>query len=158
MTEKTRPAGASPRGKWIFGLAAAIIALSIFLIQRFYEPMPPGNWAVHDDPQALFEQARTQNRRVLAFFAARPRGVDDSWMVSNTLMKNKDNIDQANVIRLYVPVKNLASSPVAAKYQITQLPTCVLFSPNGFEIRRGQGRIGQMPFDKELLQGETKKP
>ncbi|MCE5276724.1 MAG: hypothetical protein ABFD92_06595 [Planctomycetaceae bacterium] len=156
MTEHKKHSGPSKRGKWIFALAAIAIAVFIVLHQRRSPPMPPGDWIVETNPAAVLPKAKEQNRKVLMFFASKPwlQGSNEEFMINVTLTKNRQNIAKANVICVYVPVGNLQDSPVAKEFRITQLPTSLLLSPNGIEIRRGEGRIGQSDFNKIVLDGQ----
>ena len=107
-------------------------------------------------PEKL-QQAKQEDRRVLAFFVAHPPGQTTRQMVRTTLAKrkNRDAITEGNYIRVRQQLDESLDSELAQRYQITRLPTMLILAPDGTELNRREGFVGEVEFRTAFLTGDV---
>lgn len=140
------------RVKLIFLAVAVAAALVVYLVLQRDPPL------LRDWPGNLDEalrQAAKENRRVLAFFVSSPLSEDAKWIASTTLKKghNRRAIADGKFVRVKVRLKTSLDSKTARAYRIRRLPTMLILSPDGTELNRREGRIGEVPFREGFLDG-----
>jgi hypothetical protein len=139
---------------YIFVILFLVACGLVYLNQR-QPPVLNRDW-----PQGLaekLEQARTENRPVLVFFMAHPPGEITRRMLDTTLRKrkNRDAITEGNFIRVRHELDESLDSELAIRYRIKRLPTMLTLAPNGSELNRREGFIGEVEFRSEFVSGEV---
>ena len=152
MTEKDRPVrtgrkAIDHRAKLAFLAVAAVAAVCIYLLQR--EGPELKGWATGLD-EAL-KQAKAENRRVLVFFSASSKSTTARRLIQTTLRKNVQIIARERVVKVNVSLDTELKSDLAVCYKISSLPTFVLLSPEGKELNRREGFVGEVSFHKGFL-------
>lgn len=133
--------------KWVFLGVVLIAVIAIYFNQR---TGPDFDWPANLR-DALAEAERT-DRRVVAFFMNQPPGALARWNIQNTLRKssNRQALDESDAIRVQVRLDSL-EAPLAREYRIEDLPTMLLLSPEGEELNRRTGKIGEVDFRDGFL-------
>ena len=150
MTEKDRPVrtgrkAVDRRAKLAFLVVAAVAAVCIYLLQR--EGPKLKGWAT--DLDVALKQAKAENRRSLVFFTASPKSTTARRLIQTTLRKNVQMIAREQVVKVNVDTD--LNTNLAVRYKISSLPTFVLLSPEGKELNRRKGFVGEVPFHKGFL-------
>lgn len=106
------------------------------------------------DLDAALSEAKQNNRKTVAMFVNDPPGVDAQWMRDNVIIKpiNKQALSQGGFVPVVVTLADGTDNAIAKKYEITQLPTLIVFRSDGTERNREVGRVGEVPFTQNLLQ------
>lgn len=137
---------ADRRTKIVFLVVLAVAAALVYvLLQR---RTPGFNWP--EDLDKALEQARTQQRNVLVFFTSSPKSLTARQLIQTTLRKNVRTIAQQRVVKVNVSLDTV-NCDLAARYKISSLPTFVLLSPEGKELNRREGFVGEVDFHKGFL-------
>jgi len=152
MTEKDKPVrtgrkAVDRRAKLAFLAVAVVAAVCIYLLQR--EGPELKGWAT--DLDEALKQAKAENRRVLVFFTASPKSATARRLIRTTLAKNAQMIARERVVKVNVSLDRELNSDLAVRYKISSLPTFVLLSPEGKELNRREGFVGEVPFHKGFL-------
>lgn len=137
--------------KYIFLGIVLIAAAAIYLRQRSGPPALEENWPRTLD--AALAQAEQTDRRVLVFFTSEPPSETTRRLVDTTLARpeNRRAIQEGNFIRARAILDVSLDSPAAKKYRIRRLPTMMVLSPEGKELNRREGFIGEVPFRSGFL-------
>ncbi len=145
---------ADHRTKIIFLVVMVVAAVLVYvLLQR---RTPGFNWP--EDLDKALEQGRTQQRNVLVFFTSSPKSATARRLIQTTLRKNVRSIAQQQVVKVNVSLDTV-NCDLAARYKISSLPTFVLLSPEGKELNRREGFVGEGDFHKGFLDcGKVIKP
>jgi len=130
-------------------LAAVIVAGAVVYLHQRAGPALP-DWGT-DLPAAL-QQAQTENRPVLVFFLTSPPSTTARDMADKTLQRpqNRQAIEKGKFIRVKVTVGSM-DSDVARKYALKALPTMMVLGPQGKELNRREGFIGELDFRNGFL-------
>lgn len=137
---------ADRRTKIVFLVVLAVAAALVYvLLQR---RTPGFNWP--EDLDKALEQARARQRNVLVFFTLSPKSATARRLIQTTLRKNVRTIAQQRVIKVNVSLDTV-NCDLAARYKISSLPTFVLLSPEGKELNRREGFVGEVDFHKGFL-------
>jgi hypothetical protein len=157
MTDKADPhepvrvtAGVSRRAKLIFLAVVAVPALVIYvLLQR--DPQILAGWS--EDLDAVCRRAAAESRKVVVIFHASPPGSTTRQLATTTLAKghNIKAIEEGRFLRARVRLDTALQSATARKYKISRLPTVLLLGPDGAELNRREGMIGEVPFRQDFL-------
>lgn len=136
---------ADRRTKIVFLVVLAVAAALVYvLLQR---RTPGFNWP--EDLDKALEQARTRPN-VLVFFTSSPKSLTARQLIQTTLRKNVRTIAQQRVVKVNVSLDTV-NCDLAARYKISSLPTFVLLSPEGKELNRREGFVGEVDFHKGFL-------
>ena len=110
-----------------------------------------------DLPGALRE-ANVRRQRVLLLFVHDPLSENERWVAANTLSKNDGRIREGGFLRVKVTVPADLDSNVARAYGVRDpnTPALLMLGPDGRELRRLSGRIGEMPLAEFLLDPNRK--
>ncbi len=132
-----------------FAVAALGIGAWIYFgVQRDSVTLP-AEW--RSDMEPALTEARRQQRPVILLIDAPTGSQAVRQMAKITLSRehNRQAIKQGR----YIPVTVTWSGEIAERFNVesTKLPTTILLDPNGVEIRRRVGYIGETPFRKEFL-------
>lgn len=148
-TPAAGPSKGDRKVKLIF-LAVAIVAAGIIYWMQKGAPEITGNWP-SDLPKVL-EQAKKENRKVMALFTESTPGEDEREMAKGTLSKaaNRQALEEGKFLCARVNVPSL-SSDEARKYAIQKLPTWIVMDSDGHELNRRVGVIGEMEFRNGFL-------
>ncbi len=137
---------ANRRTKIAFLVVLAVAAALVYvLVQR---NTPGFNWP--EDLDKALEQARARQRNVLVFFTSSPKSAIARRLIQTTLHKNAGAMAKERVIKVNVSLDTV-NSDLAARYKISSLPTFVLLSPEGKELNRREGFVGETDFHKGFL-------
>lgn len=138
---------ADRRTKIAFLVVMVVAAAFVYvLLQR---RTPGFNWP--EDLDKALEQARTRQRNVLVFFTGSPKSDIAKQLIRKTLRKNAPMIAKQRVVKVNVSLDRELKSDLAARYKISSLPTFVLLSPEGKELNRREGFVGEGDFHKGFL-------
>ncbi len=149
MTQSTKHRQSSQAGKsdrWVkIGFLVVAVAVGIWIYMYLQNDTLLKGWP--EDLSAALADAKQTNRRVLVFFIGNPPNTDAVWMAGNTLDKsqNKTAIEQGRFARVKVVVNSL-DSDLARRYKLTRLPTMMILAPDGSELNRREGKVGEVPF------------
>jgi hypothetical protein len=96
-------------------------------------------------------EAKEQKRPVILLIDA-PTGSQAVRQMANITLSRKHN-RQALKEGRYIAVTVPWTDRIAEQFNVqsTQLPTTILLDPNGQELRRRVGFIGEVPFRKQFL-------
>lgn len=147
QTAAAKPRSADRRIKIVF-LAVVIAAAGVVyvVLQRRTVGFDwPGNL------DKALKQARAQKRRVLVFFTASPKSATARRIIQTTLDKNAGAMGKARVIKVNISLDTELKSSPAVRYKISSLPTFVLLSPDGKELNRREGFVGEVDFRNGFL-------
>jgi hypothetical protein len=146
------PSTSAPRrrSKYIFAILL-VVACGLVYLNQLREPGLSKDW-----PQGLKErlqQAKREDRRVLAFFVAYPPGEQTRRMIRTTLRKQKNHeaIRDGKFLRVREQLDPGLTSELATEYHISVLPTMLLLDSDGTELNRREGFIGEVDFRTEFL-------
>jgi len=139
--------------KVAFLIVAVVVGIAIYFSVQSGDKILSG-WP--KDLDSRLADANQAGQRVLAFFVSNPANDDTVFVATKTLTKtkNKQAIEAGRFARVKVVINDL-KDPTAQKYKITQLPTLLILHPDGHEIARAEGRIGEVPF-MEFIQSAGK--
>jgi len=155
--EQVRPRG-TRRGKLIFlGVALAGAVVVFFFIQR--RPLPLPDWG--SDLQAALDRAATENRRLLVFFMDSPPSSTAHRLAKVPLGKkaNRQALEKGNFLLVKVTMDRIAREKWAKRFHISRLPTLLILGPDGAELNRRQGYVGEVAFRSDFLTcKEVQKP
>jgi thioredoxin-related protein len=100
-----------------------------------------------EDLSAALADAKQTDRRVLMVFVSNPPNADAVRNADFALGKpqNKAAIQEGKFARVKVVVNSL-DSDLARQYKLTHLPTMMILDPNGKELNRREGVVGEVPF------------
>ena len=126
----------------------AVLAVAAVLVYVLLQRRTPGfNWP--KNLNKAVEQGRARQHKVLVFFTASPKSATAKRLIQTTLAKNAGMIAKEQLITVNVSV--VLNSDPAARYKISSLPTFVLLSPEGKELNRREGFVGEVSFHKGFL-------
>jgi hypothetical protein len=149
MTQSAKYRQSSQAGRsdrWVkigFLIVAVVIGTVIYLYLQ-NDTILKG-WP--EDLSAALADAKQTNRRVLVFFIGNPPNTEAIWMAGNTLAKpqNQRAIQEGRFARVKVVVDSLDSN-LARRYKLTRLPTMMILAPDGKELNRREGKVGEVDF------------
>jgi thioredoxin-related protein len=131
----------------------AVVALGIgswiyFGVQRDQVSLPE-EWRSDLDP--AMAEAKEQKRPVILLIDA-PTGSQAVRQMAKITLHQKHNREALKKGR-YVAVTVPWTEKLGEQFNVqsTQLPTTIILDPNGTELRRRVGYIGEVPFRKEFL-------
>jgi len=136
-----------PRAKLVFLAVLVAVVGFIWYIQR--NPSPPADWGTNLDD--AIEQAGRENRQVLVWFT----GIRNSQQWKDMrgrvrIPQTKNIIKKKNFVCVNVEVGTSMDSDLARKYGITKLPTFLILDPQGKEVKRTEGPIGEQALREWL--------
>lgn len=128
-----------------FLVVAAVLVLVVYWWQR-KPPLLPGEWLT-DMPKAM-DQARRENRGVLAFFTNSAWGETETFIATHCFGKSANTKALQRTNYIMVKVSPSLDSDLARQYKVTQLPTLLILDPNGKERNRRELKadIGESEF------------
>jgi len=138
------------RAKLAFVAIALVVAGAVYWwVQR--NPRILTGWS--EDLDAALKQAAAENRKAALIFHANPPGATTRWLAKNTLAKsdNRKALDRGEFLRIRVKLNTALNSPTATRFKIRKLPTMLLLGPDGKELNRREGKIGEVEFRQEFL-------
>lgn len=162
MTEQTQQPDEQPdekpahrlsiKAKLFFTLAA--IGVIVFIIKSQGSLKAPNGWVNNDLPKAA-ELARTEGRNLLVLFVESPPSDLDRRLRNTTLAKsdNLKAVQDHNLVAVMVRVGRKNRKEVFEVYNLTRdaLPAMILFDPEGNELGRNEGFIGEVAFRATFL-------
>ena len=149
MTQSA-PHRQSPRtgksDRWVkigFVMVAAVVGIWIYI--NFQTETFMKGWP--EDLNGALADANQTNRRVLAVFISNPPNAEAVENAEYAFDKplNKAAIEKGKFARVKVTVNNL-DGDIARQYQLTHLPTMMILAPDGKELNRREGVVGEVPF------------
>jgi len=148
---QSTPARRPARDRWIkLGFVLVAGAIVIYLVRSHRGPLLEG-WG--KDLDKALEQGRKENRRIVVFFMSRPPGDTDRWLKEKILGKagNRKALEDGKFIRVQAQVDTDLKSELAARYKLRELPTFMVLDPQGKELNRREGKIGELDFRNGFL-------
>jgi hypothetical protein len=147
---RSKKAGRSDRWVKIGFLVVAVVgaALTYGLFQTKESFLP--KWLTN--LSAALADAKQTDRRVLVIFIGNPPNTEAVWMANNTLAKpqNQRAIQEGRFASVKVVVDSL-DSDLARRYKLTRLPTMMILAPDGKELNRREGKVGEVDFSHGFL-------
>ena len=142
----------SPKAKSVFAVLLVLIVGFIIMRQRFL-PEPKG-WINNDLPKAQ-ELARNEGRNLLILFVESPPSDRDRKLRRGTLGKG-DNIRAVrdyNLVAVMVRVDRKNRQELMETYKLSRdaLPALLILDPEGNELARDEGGIGETAFRDTFL-------
>ena len=149
MTQSAKHRQSSQAGRsdrWVkigFLIVAVVIGTVIYLYLQ-NDTLLKG-WP--EDLIAALADAKQTNRRVLVFFIGNPPNADAIQNANFALSKpqNQLAIQKGKFARVKVTLNSL-DSDLARRYKLTRLPTMMILAPDGKELNRREGVVGEVPF------------
>ena len=128
-------------------MAVFIIVAVVLAVRQWIGPTPQG--FTSDLPAAL-SQAAAEGRRVVVLIDDRPPSEDGKRIVTFTMVKpaNSAAMRKLNVLGVRTTPDNQALKPYGP---IKKTPTTLLLRPDGKEINRREGYIGETDFRAGFL-------
>ena len=145
----TRP-GKNKKIALAFLLVAIIGAGVIYCSHR--ELRPPLGW-IDDDLGEAMRLARQRSANVVVLFVAKPPSEAGRSLRDGTLSKgaNTQALKDGNFVAVMVRVPPSRRSEIAGEFGVTAFPTTLILSPEGEELNRREGKIGQTDFRNRFL-------
>ena len=152
---KTTPARPkAPRGrrdmiiKLGFLAVAIVVAVIIYFVQR-QGPSLPSGWS--DNLDTTLKRAKSTQRRVVVCFVERPPNPDTKKLIEITFSKegNRTALKEGKFLPAMVDWK--PEYKLLFKVKREDLPVTLILSPEGKELNRRTGYIGEVPFRQEFL-------
>jgi len=139
------------RDRWVkigFLVVLIIVAAAIW----YWHRQPPTMKGWGRDLDAALRQAVAERRQLLVFFISSPPSDTARRMVRTTLAvpENRKRLNEGPFVKVKVEVDSLKSQ-LAGKYTLRKLPTMLLLSPDGVELNRREGFIGEVDFRNGFL-------
>jgi thioredoxin-related protein len=133
-----------------FAVLAVVIVAVVYCSHRTLSP--PKGWIDNKLDEAV-QQARDENRNLLVLFVSEPPSAMDRKLRDGTLSKkaNIDAVREGNFVAVMVRVSRDGREGLFEEYDIKALPTTVIVSPDGHEIARREGFIGETNFRNLFL-------
>lgn len=150
----TRP-GKNKKVALAFLLVAIIGAGVIYCSHRELRP-PPG---FGDDLAEAMRLAKERNANVVVLFVAKPPSETCRRLRNTTLSKeaNTKALTNGNFVAVMVRVPASRRSEIASEFDVTEFPTTLILTPEGEELNRQVGMIGEAPFrDVFLVEGRRR--
>lgn len=140
------------KAKIIFTLLA--IGVIFFIIKGNRTLDPPKGWINNDLAEAR-ELARTEGRNMLVLFVQSPPSDRDRALRNGTLAKgeNLQAVREYNLVAVMLRVGSKDRTDVFEVYDLSRdaLPAMVIFDPDGNELGRHEGSIGELDFRDTFL-------
>jgi hypothetical protein len=154
-TEKQR--GPRKSVKILFLVIAVAIAGAIVMRQK-YLPVPKGGW-IDNDLEEAFNIAQRENRDLLILFVNNPPSQRDRDLRNTTLskIKNIEAIAEHQLVPVMVRLTPSRRQTLMNDYALTTLPTMLVLNPQGDELARAEGHVGEVAFAESFL-GEAYLP
>ena len=142
--------GADRRVKLAFLAVTIAIAVIVYFYHRQGKALLK-SWPT--DLAAALQRAKTQDQGLLVLFMASPPGQMTTRLARTTLRKphNVKAITDGRFVRVKVALPTSLDSETARRYCIRELPTMLVLDPNGAELNRREGMIGEVPFRNGFL-------
>jgi len=137
-------AGRSDRWVKIGFLVVAVVIGTVIYLYLQNDTLLKG-WP--EDLSAALADAKQTNRRVLVVFVSNPPNADAVENAKYALGKpqNQQAIQDGKFARVKVTVNSL-DSDLARRYNLNRLPTMMILAPDGSELNRREGIVGEVPF------------
>jgi hypothetical protein len=137
-------AGRSDRWVKIGFLVVAVVIGTVIYLYLQNDTLLKG-WP--EDLSAALADAKQTNRRVLVVFVGNPPNADAVRNADFALGKpqNQQAIQDGKFARVKVTVNSL-DSDLARRYNLNRLPTMMILAPDGSELNRREGVVGEVPF------------
>jgi len=152
MTDSRAPVPKSPHKKvGLIFLAIAIIAVvTIQYLQRSLAA--PSGWIDNDLPEAM-RQAKQRSANIVVLFVAKPPTEIDRWITTKTLSEeaNMKALEDGNFVAVMVRVSGNQRAQYAEEFSVHTFPTTLILSPDGEELNRKEGKIGETDFRDVFL-------
>ncbi|MBT3278964.1 MAG: hypothetical protein HN909_06045 [Phycisphaerales bacterium] len=153
MSEPTERKPLSPKAKLAF--VAIFLVAGFFIYQSQNKNFSLKGWTKITDGSdlpAVFAQAKSEGRKIAAFFLNSPPS-ETARTVARRIWKaqNQKALKRGNFIPVLVYLRGTSDS-LAKRYDIKNLPTFVVFLPDGTERNREVGSLGEVPFRANFLQ------
>jgi len=141
------------RAKALFLAGILVVMGVVYFVTKPGKTLLGRRWG-QDLAQAV-RQAAAERRRVVALFTADPMSAEAQRLITNTINKypNPKNLEEGRFVCVHVGVSSDPKDPTRQQYKILTLPTVLLLDPNGVEINRREGMVGQIPFSQGFLDG-----
>ncbi|MBN1942417.1 MAG: hypothetical protein JW849_03895 [Phycisphaerae bacterium] len=156
-SEESKTPKSPSRDRWIkigFVLVLAAAGIAVYCFQR--RDLHIEGWG--DNLAAALNQARTENRMVVVFFASSPPSDTALTIARRRIPKpdNKEALKAGNFIPVVASLKDALDSDLAKQYKLKTLPTLMVLRPNGTERNRHEGMIGEVDFRQNFLERPSK--
>jgi hypothetical protein len=134
--------------KWAF---VGLIVLAVVAVVLMQQKKTLGIKGWSNDLSQTLATARTDNRRVVAFFVRQPSSHTAKTIARHAIQPaNVEAIDKGRFLPVVVTTE--PGSEPATTYGIEAFPTLLVLSPQGEEMLRREGLIGEVPFRQEFLE------
>ena len=162
MTDVTEPPAATPpppagKNRWVIaGFIAVGIGLLAFNHLRGRSVDPPDNWG--EDLTAALATGKAEGRQIVVLFVYEPPSQTTRNLIRYTIEKpdNRKAVKDGKFVPVMVRVNGPDEAELKERYQLKEIPTLILLSPDGSEIcrREGQETKPEVPFRTDFLAGQ----
>jgi len=129
-------------------LALILAMVGVYLYQR--RGLTIRGWG--EDLPAALSQAKAENRPLVVMFVNKMQTPTARTLRGHIAKPgNQKALKEGRYITVIVPLDNSLDSDLALKYKVKILPTLLLLGPDGVELNRATGNIGEVPFRATFL-------
>lgn len=131
-------------------LLVAIIGAGVIYCSHRDLPPPPG---FGDNLAEAMRLAKQRNANVVVVFVAKPPSETCRWLRNTTLCEeaNTQALKDGNFVAVMIRVPPSRRSEIASEFDVTEFPTTLILSPEGEELNRRVGKIGETDFRDSFL-------
>jgi len=131
-------------------LLVAIIGAGVLYCSHTELRPPPG---FGDDLAEAMRLAKERNTNVVVLFVAKPPSETCRWLRNTTLCQeaNTQALKDGDFVAVMVRVPSSRRSEIADEFDVTEFPTTLILSPEGEELSRREGKIGETDFRNRFL-------
>ncbi len=137
------------RVKVVFVVVFIVAAAVIFQWQRRGASLTDA-WT--SDLEAALTKGREENRLVALFIMAEAQNEATSRMIRKSLNHKivRDQLGRTKPLTVAVVIESDLKGDLAGKYKVEELPTLIVFSPDGKILHRKRGYVGPAEVSRLL--------
>ena len=122
----------------IAGFIVVAIGLAVFSVYKRRSIAPPKGWGV--DFTAALAQGKEEGRKIVVLFVSHPSDLTRN-LIQYTISKpgNREALKKGNFVPVMVRLNGPDKDELIATYGLKNMPTLILLTPDGKEIRRLEG-------------------
>ena len=137
----------------IAGFLAVAVGLVAFNVVKGRSVPAPRNWG--EDLKAALDLGKAEGRQIVVLFVRHPASQMARDLIRYTIAKpdNRNAITEGNFVPVMVRLRGDSKNELMSEYKLKNMPTLILLSPDGEEIRRleGQATKPEVPFRQDFL-------
>lgn len=136
------------RIKWAF-VGLIVVAVVVVVMMQQSKTLGIKGWS--GDLSQTLQTARAEDRPVLALFVRKPPSQTAKTIARHAIQPaNVEAVEKGRFLPVVVTTDS--NQEPATTYGIEEFPTLLVLSPQGKEVLRHEGLIGEVPFRQEFLE------